>query len=214
MLMPRSTLVAGAAFAILTLGACEGRESRDATTGAIRSPAVTDTAEAAAGRTDTAQASPTTAGKLTDANIVALLDEANKADSIAGALAVRKATSAEVKEFGKLMMSEHHALRVQGQALAKKLGMTPQPPADDPVQAAARREMAALQAAPKGVKFDRAYIEQEVAVHKAVIDLAMKAHGSTDNEQLKSLIEQAKPFLQKHLDRAEALQQRLGQPSA
>jgi putative membrane protein len=112
------------------------------------------------------------------------------------------------------MMSEHHALRVQGQSLAKKLGMTPQPPADDPVQAAARREMAALQAAPKGVKFDRAYIDQEVAVHKAVIDLAMKAHGSTDNEQLKSLIEQAKPFLQKHLDRAEALQQKLGQPSA
>jgi putative membrane protein len=212
--MPTPTLVAGAAFAILMLGACERREARDATTGAIRSPAVTDTTEAAAGRTDTAQASPTTAGKLTDANVVALLDEINKADSAAGALAVRKGTSTDVKAFGKLMMREHHALRVQGQQLAKKLGMTPQPPANDPVQPAARSEMAALQAAPKGAQFDRTYIEHEVAIHKAAIDLAMKGHDSTDNEQLKAFIEQARPFLQKHLERAEALQKQLGQPSA
>ena len=36
---------------------------------------------------------------LTDANIVALLDEANKADSAAGALAVTKATNKAVKDF-------------------------------------------------------------------------------------------------------------------
>ena len=58
---------------------------------------------------------------LTDANIVALLDEANMADSSAGALASTKATNKEVKDFAKLMMSEHHALRKQGQQLAKKL---------------------------------------------------------------------------------------------
>ena len=40
-----------------------------------------------------------------------LLGQANKADSAAGALAVTKATNKEVKDFAKLMMSEHHALR-------------------------------------------------------------------------------------------------------
>jgi putative membrane protein len=75
---------------------------------------------------------------------VALLDEANKADSAAGAYALGKATNPEVKAFARLMMGEHHALRAQGQQLAQRLNVTPQPPADDPVQAAAESEMAAL----------------------------------------------------------------------
>ena len=73
--------------------------------------------------------------------------------------------------------------------------------------------MAALRAAPKGVQFDRTYIEQEVGIHKAVLDLAEKAHGAAQNAELKKLIEQARPVLQKHLDRAEEIQKKLGTPS-
>jgi putative membrane protein len=142
------------------------------------------------------------------------LDEANQADSAAGAYALRKATNPEVKAFAKLMMGEHHALRAAGQQLAKKLNVTPQPPPDDPVQAAAKSEMAALTAAPKGSQFDRTYIEQEVAIHKAVLDLAEKAHDQAKNEELKALIEQAKPVIEKHRDLAEEIQNKLGKPTA
>lgn len=165
-------------------------------------------------RTDTAPAAAPAAEGLSDANIVALLDEANAADSSAGAYALGKATNAEVRAFAKLMMAEHHALRLQGQQLAQKLNVTPEPPSDDPIKAAAESEMAALEAAPKGAQFDRTYIDQEVAVHKAVLDLAEKAHGEADNEELKKLIEQAKPVLEKHRDRAEAIQKKLGKPTA
>lgn len=189
----------------LALTGCEARE-RPQTTG--EAPATADTGVSPAA--ETAQA----AGELTDANIVALLDEANVADSTAGALASEKATDPQVKEFAKLMMGEHHALRVQGERLAEQLNMTPEPPADDPVKTLAESEMAALRSAPKGSEFDRTYIEQEVAVHRAVLDLAEKAHGATDNAQLKDLIEQAQPVLQKHLDRAEELQERLRREAA
>jgi putative membrane protein len=165
-------------------------------------------------RGDTALAPSATAGGLTDANIVALLDEANQADSAAGAYAVTKTTNPEVKAFAQLMMGEHHALRLQGQQLAKKLNVTPQPPANDPVQAAAKSEMAALKAAPKGPGFDRTYIDQEVAIHKAVLDLAEQAHGATQNPELKKLIEQAKPVIERHRDQAEEIQKKLGKPSA
>jgi putative membrane protein len=165
-------------------------------------------------RTDTAAAGATGAGQLSDANIVALLDEANMADSASGAYAVGKATNPDVKAYAKLMMGEHHSLRVQGQQLAKKLNVTPVPPADDPLKPAAASEMAALRAAPKGAQFDRTYIEQEIGIHKAVLDLAEKAHGAAQNEQLKKLIEQAKPVIEKHLDRAEEIQKKLGKPSA
>jgi putative membrane protein len=196
-------LVPAAWLAVLALGACEARER----------PQTTGEAPAAAADTGVSPATEPIA-ELTDANILALLDEANEADSAAGAFARDRATSTEVKDFARLMMSEHHALRQQGEAMAKQLNLTPQPPANDPVKAAAETEMAALRATPKGQQFDRTYIDQEVAIHKAVLDLAEKAHGTTQDEQLKALIEKAKPFLEKHLERAEQLQGKLGKAAA
>jgi putative membrane protein len=154
------------------------------------------------------------AGGLSDANIVALLDEANMADSASGAYAVTKATSPDVKAFAKLMMGEHHALRAQGQKLAKQLGVTPEPPADDPLKPAAQSEMTALKNAKKGTAFDRTYIDQEIGIHKAVLDLAAKAHDAAQSPELKKLIEQAKPVIEKHLQHAENIQKKLGKPTA
>lgn len=209
----RYTTIAAAAIAI-TLGACKGRQSGDTASGTAEYPAAGDTGAAAGMATDTAASGSAETGALTEPNIVALLDEANQADSAAGAYALTKATDPEVKAFAKLMMGEHHALRAQGQQLAQKLNVTPQPPANDPVQAAAQSEMAALRAAPKGPQFDQTYIEQEVAIHKAVLDLAEKAHGAAQNQELKALIEKAKPVLEKHRDRAEEIQKKLGKPAA
>jgi putative membrane protein len=196
--------IVAVSLSLVALGSCKAKQGSDAVSGA-----------AEANRTDTAEAqAPAPAGGLTDANIVALLDEANAADSAAGAYAVTKAASPDVKAFAKLMMREHHALRAQGQQLAQRLNVTPEPPADDPLKPAAEGEMTAIKSAPRGPQFDRIYIDQEVGIHKAVLDLAEKAHDATQNEELKKLIEQAKPVIQKHLDRAEEIQKKLGKPTA
>jgi predicted outer membrane protein len=47
-----------------------------------------------------------------------------------------------------------------------------------------------------------------------VLDLAGQAHSTTQNAELKQLIETAKPYLERHLERAEALQKKLGKPAA
>jgi putative membrane protein len=163
---------------------------------------------------DSASSRPAEGAALSDANIVALLDEANAADSASGVYALRKATNPDVKAFAKLMMGEHHALRAAGQQLAQRLGVTPAPPTDDPLKPAAQAEMTALQGTAKGAQFDRTYIDQEIGIHKAVLDLAEKAHDAAQNDELKKLIEQAKPVIEKHLNRAEAIQQKLGKPTA
>jgi putative membrane protein len=203
----RYTGLGTAAALILSLSACKDRGQAGTASGNI------DTRPADTGAAVTPSADQSKP-ELTDANIVALLDEANAADSAAGAFALKKATNPEVKAFAKLMMGEHHALRVAGQQLAKKLNVTPQPPSDDAVKGLAESEMAALRAAAKGPAFDRTYIDQEVAVHKAVLDLAEKSHEAAQNEELKKLIEQAKPVLEKHLDMAQQIQEKLGKPSA
>jgi putative membrane protein len=205
-LTSRRAAAASAAILILLSG-CKGRQSN---AGTASDTSMSDTMGMAHNDTSMGAAS----GQLSDANIVFLLDEANKADSAAGAYAATKATSPDVKAFARLMMGEHHALRAQGQQLAKQLNLTPQAPADDPLKPAAQSEMTALKSAAKGAAFDRTYIDQEIGIHKAVLDVAEKGHDAAQNDQLKKLIEQAKPVIQKHLDRAEEIQKKLGKPTA
>jgi putative membrane protein len=198
------------ALALLNSG-CKPKSS---TLGSAADTAATGTVSGAdtarMGTPDTsAKGAMATGATLSDANIVALLDEANKADSSAGAIAAKKATNPEVKAFARLMMSEHHTLRLQGQQLAKKVKITPEPPVDDPLTAAAQDETNALQSTPKGAEFDRTYIEKEVAAHQAVKDLLAKAQSAAQNAELKNLIEKAQPVVQKHLDQAQALQKKL-----
>jgi putative membrane protein len=213
-LISQRSAIALAAMCWLSLAAACNRERAETATGRTDTSSMAmDTSSRMAAR-DTAGAAQAGSATLSDANIVALLDEANMADSASGAYANTKATSPEVKAFAKMMMGEHHALRLQGQQLAKRLGVTPQAPADDPLKPAAQSEMTALKGAAKGAAFDRTYIDQEIGIHKAVLDLAGKAHDAAQNAELKKLIEQAKPVIQKHLDRAEAIQKKLGTPSA
>lgn len=194
---------------LLLATACQGRSEgagRDQSAGAgAAAPADTT---ASPSTTATAAAAPKTG--LTDSNIVALLDEANKADSAAGAVAVKKATNPEVKAFARLMMSEHHALRVEGQKLAKELGVTPKLPERNQLAGYVQNEANALKKTPKGAEFDRTYIDHEVSVHQAVLDFANQAKVITQTPQLRDLIEKAVPIIRKHLDQATEIQKKLG----
>ena len=139
----RLTMMGAVWVGVLAAGACKGR-TNTADTGQVGTPPASDTASAGmAAPADTAAAAAANA-PLTDANIVALLDEANQGDSAAGAFALKQASDPGVKAFAKMMMGEHHALRVQGLALAKKLKVTPEAPANDPVKTAGSSEMSAL----------------------------------------------------------------------
>src|SRR3954452_9729139 len=149
--MPIHRTVPALALA-LALGACNSHRDRDVTSNA---PSGSETATMPADTTASATSATPTASapaELSDANIVALLDHANAADSTAGALAATKATNPAVKQFAKLMMSEHHALRKQRADLAKKLKVTPEPPVTDPVSRLAQQETQVVRMPGKGGK--------------------------------------------------------------
>ena len=158
-----------------------------------------------------AAATPTPAPPppLTDANIVAILDGANVADSAAGHIAATKATHADVKEFARMMMRDHHALRKAGEDLAKKLNLTPMAPAGDTSQTAAQHWQDNLTSTPKGEAWDKAYIDHEVAYHQAVLQTAQTALGAAQDSSLKALITKAAPNIQGHLTKAQSIQTKL-----
>jgi putative membrane protein len=204
MFMKRSvSSVAALAVATLSLVACSKKDNYGTDSTAASSTMSADTS-AMAGASST-----TASGTWSDANIIALLDEANAADSAAGAIAVTKGTNSKVRDFARRMMRDHHTLRTQGADLAKKLNVTPAAPSDDPVQPMAQNETNTLNSTSKGKDFDKAYIDAEVDAHKAVLDLATKAAGQTQTTELKNLIQKAAPVIQAHLDLAQSIQKSL-----
>jgi putative membrane protein len=152
---------------------------------------------------------PAAAPAMTDANILAVLDAANVADSSDGSVAASKGTSADVKAFGREMVKDHHALRAEGQALAKKLNITPEPPAGDNSAAAAAAWHDSLVAMPKGAAFDKAYIDHEVTAHEQVLQKAQAAEAAAQNPELKAMLPKAAAKVQEHLDHAKQIQTRL-----
>lgn len=151
----------------------------------------------------------TRSAALDDPTIVAIFDAANTADIETGALAAKKGSTKEVREFGEMLVRDHKAVRQQGRDLAAKLGVTPTPPADD---ASAKAHAAAMKElrSKHGKAFDRAFLAHEVAYHKAVIDaVTTTLLPAIQNAELKDLVVKVAPAFQAHMMAADNLGKKL-----
>jgi len=145
------------------------------------------------------------AAKLDDATIIAIFDAANTWDMETGAIAEKKGTTKEVREFGAMLVRDHRTVRQQGRDLAQKLGVHPTPPKDF---AMAKDHAAAVRAlhAANGKAFDRVFLEQEVAFHKAVIDaVTTTLLPALQNPEARALVTKVAPAFKAHEDAAQNL---------
>ena len=198
----RHTSIAALCAAALVTACAKSENNAD-------SARLADSTAAAASTTTTTTTATTAAPALTDANIVAIVDHANMADSASGSVAASKGTNSEVKAFGRDMMRDHHALRQMGQDLAKKLNVTPQPPANDSSEAKDKAWVDSLNSMPKGAAWDKSYIDHEVGAHQAVLSTLNTAEGAAQNAELKALLTKAKPTIEAHLKKAQDIQSKL-----
>jgi len=148
---------------------------------------------------------------ITDAQIAHIVVTANQVDIDAGTLAASKGSNAEVKKFGQQMVTDHTGVNKQASELAAKLNVTP---ADNPtsqsLKAGGDKNVAALKGL-SGAAFDKAYIDNEVAYHQAVLDAVDKTliPGAT-NAELKALLVKVRPAFVAHLEHAKMVQASLG----
>jgi putative membrane protein len=143
------------------------------------------------------------AAALDDATIVAIFDAANTWDIETGRLAEKKGTTKDVRDFGAMLVHDHTMVRQQGRDLAKKLGVTPTPPKDFAMAKDHAEAMKRLRDA-KGKDFDRAFLENEVQFHKAVIDAVNQTLlPAIQNQQLKDLVTRVAPAFQAHMQAAQ-----------
>ena len=143
----------------------------------------------------------------TDPQIAMIAVVADSVDIDAGKLAVEKADDKRVKEFAELMVRDHSAVNAKATALVKKLGVTPEESATSKsLKADGDKQLAKLKGL-KGAEFDKAYVDNEVAYHEAVLGVLDKTLiPNTKNAELKSLLESARPVFASHLEHAKMVQ--------
>lgn len=149
-----------------------------------------------------------------DAQIASIVVTANQVDIDAGKLAESKASSAEVKSFGKLMVTDHSGVNKQAVALVTKFKVTPEDNATSKsLKAGGADNVAALEKL-SGAAFDRAYVDHEVVYHQQVLDAVDKTLiPSAQNAELKSLLVAVRPAFVAHLEHAKQLQASLAKKS-
>ncbi|HEU4565018.1 MAG TPA: DUF4142 domain-containing protein [Gemmatimonadaceae bacterium] len=194
----------------LVLGACKSNErAARADSAAVASNADTAAAmmrhDTLGARTDTAGGAVTGGAEWSDAQIFGMISAANTGEIAAGKLAETRATNAQVKAFARQMVTDHTAMQKQGTSLAKKLNVTPAMPPDSSLITDTNDDIKDLQKKARGSDWDNEYIDKQVDAHKKTLDLLDRADRSAQHPELKQLIQQARPKVQAHLDRANQL---------
>lgn len=148
--------------------------------------------------------------KLSDPEVASVAVVANQIDISYAEIAKQKSKDATVLKFAETMINDHNAVINQAVALVKKLGVTPKDNAvSKKLLADAQKTKKMLRS--KSVKsFDKAYIDNEVAYHKAVIGAVEGLLiPETENKELKDLLQNVVPALKTHLEHAEMIQKSL-----
>lgn len=150
------------------------------------------------------------ASGLTDANIAAIVVAANDADVSNGNAAKGKTKNVDVRQFAEMMVTDHGASNKQAKDLAHQLNLTPE---DNATSDNIKKGQDAVRDSIKKLDdgdFDKAYMDNEVSYHQTVLDaITNQLIPNAQNEQLKKLLEDTKPVVERHLQRAQDLQQKL-----
>jgi putative membrane protein len=151
------------------------------------------------------------AASRNESNVLALLDHIHAADSALGTLGATNGTATEVKEFGRMILREHHALRKDAVDLAQRLGITPETPRTPPDDAPTALRDSLFTWKP-GLAWDRAYMDYALAVHQASMENTARALAATQRPEVKQFVDKSVPILQKHIDKARSLRKSLPKP--
>ena len=142
----------------------------------------------------------------TDRQIEAIVSAANAGEITAGKYMQSKSEDSNVKEFAEQMVEAHKAVNKSAIDLASKLKIKPEKSdASRDLDKDAKKNMAALKKL-SGHDLDKAYVQQEVTAHQAVLDTIDKSLlPNVSNGELKALLEKTRPAVAAHLEHARKL---------
>lgn len=150
---------------------------------------------------------PAPTATLSDANIAAIVVAANTIDIKNGELARTKTRNDAVKKFADQMVTDHTSVNKQAVDLVTRLGVTPEENETSLGLVASTDATRAQLSARTGTDFDKAYVDNEVAYHQAVLDMLDNTLiPGAANAELKTLLQNTRPAFVAHLDHAKMIQ--------
>jgi putative membrane protein len=145
--------------------------------------------------------------RLSDAEVASVAVTANQIDIEYAQIAQKKSKNADVLRFAETMAKDHQSVIDQAVALAGKLGVTPKDNATTKSFLEGAAKTKAMLNSKNGNAFNKAYIDNEVAYHKAAInEVEDVLIPDATNSELKSLLQSALPLFKAHLAHAEMVQ--------
>jgi putative membrane protein len=114
-------------------------------------------------------------------------------------LALEKSTSTDIKAFAQKMITAHAASNVELAAIASRKNLE----VADEAELTAKAKKVILEFR-DGQSFDKAYADNQVEIHKSVIELYQRAAVSADVE-IATYAKQNLPKLEEHLKKAKEL---------
>lgn len=146
------------------------------------------------------------ADKLTDAQIAHIAYTAGDLDIKVAELALKTSKNEEVIAFANNMVADHQAVNDKALELLKKLNVTPEDNDVSKGLVAQSTETQTKLAGLTGAAFDKAYVENELAYHKAVnAALEQTLIPAASNAELKALLSTGLQIFQGHQEHAEML---------
>jgi putative membrane protein len=144
------------------------------------------------------------APKPTDPQIAHIAYTAGVIDIAAARQAESKASNKDVKAFAADMVRDHEAVNKQALDLVKKLKVTPEDNDTSKTLSKNAADKLAELGKLSGAAYDKAYVANEVAYHKAVNGaLETQLIPSASNAELKSLLQTGLKIFQGHQQHAE-----------
>ena len=197
--MKKTLLLTAAIAAGLSLAACQQKdEVADPTTPGTSNTAVNATQDAASAAVGAA--SSATVGQVSTEAFVTNAAISDMYEVQAGQIAQTKGQSAAVKDFGKMMVTEHTAMMNQMKPLVTAAGQTPPAGLDE-----RRKGLIDNLNAAGASDFDQVYLSQQEAAHTEALNLMQGYANNGDDAGLKAAAAGAVPKIQMHLDKVKAL---------
>jgi|SwirhirootsSR3_FD_contig_51_4597084_length_690_multi_3_in_0_out_0_1 putative membrane protein len=203
-----------AMLAATTLGACKGKDQYAANDSAKAAN------DSAAGRVDTTRrdtvaAAPATAnntsGGWTPVSILSYVITSDNGEIREGTLVEKKATNAQVKAFGRQMVSDHRAALSEMKSLASKMNVTVDTTTDAAKDMANqnRDDLKDLNDTKAGADWDKKFLDKAIDDHQHVLDKLQDASKNTTDAQLTAALTKASGKVQEHLTKAQNLRAKM-----
>lgn len=160
---------------------------------------------------------PTAAGdtqspSLSDGDIVAVVQAADRGEIDQAHEAVRKAKSARVKEFAQHMVTDHSAAEAKIASLDNKAGISPRENAVTAQLKSGGDQIMSNLKSSSGTDFDKTYIDAQVNQHTQVLDLLdNKLIPHAQNSDLAKALQEIRTKVASHLRHAQDIQTSLSQ---